>query len=82
LFVSRSVYVCKPLHVLALPLDEASAKVRTGLPNDEEQDYDIPVWAGVIPLELTAGEPIAGNRLQPGITLPAYARNYTRSQIR
>lgn len=68
--------------VLALPLDEASAKVRTGLPNDEEQDYDIPVWAGVIPLELTAGEPIASDRLQPGITLPAYARNYTRSQIK
>ncbi len=65
--------------VLALPLDEASAKVRTGLPNDEEQDYSIPVWAGVIPLELTAAEPIAGDRLQPGITLPAYARNYTRS---
>jgi len=68
--------------VLALPLDEASAKIRTGLPNDEEQDYSIPVWAGVIPLELTAGEPIEARSLQLGITLPAYARNYTRSQIR
>jgi len=68
--------------VLALHLDEASAKVRTGLPNDEEQDYDIPVWAGVIPLELTAGEPIEARSLRSGITLPTYARNYTRSQIK
>ncbi|WP_197036124.1 pyridoxamine 5'-phosphate oxidase family protein [Fischerella sp. PCC 9605] len=64
--------------VLELPLHEASAKVRTGPPNDEEQDYSIPVWAGVIPLELTASTPIADSRLQKEIILPSYLHNYTR----
>lgn len=45
--------------VLALPLSEASAKVRTGGPIDDEEDYALPVWAGVIPIALTKGEPIA-----------------------
>ena len=64
--------------VLSLPLNEASAKVRTGDPNDDEADYDLPVWAGVVPLQLTAAAPIADSRLQPGISLPAYVQNYTR----
>ncbi|MBV8883579.1 MAG: pyridoxamine 5'-phosphate oxidase family protein [Chroococcidiopsidaceae cyanobacterium CP_BM_RX_35] len=65
--------------VLELPLDEASAKVRTGPPGDEEGDYSIPVWAGVIPLELTAGTPISDPRLQSEISLPSYLHNYTRN---
>lgn len=44
--------------VLSLPLVEVSAKVRTGPPVDDEADYDLPVWAGVIPLQVTEGEPI------------------------
>ncbi len=64
--------------VLSLSLDEASAKVRTGPPNDEEADYNIPVWAGIIPLKLTASTPIADSRLQEGVTLPSYLENYTR----
>jgi nitroimidazol reductase NimA-like FMN-containing flavoprotein (pyridoxamine 5'-phosphate oxidase superfamily) len=44
--------------VLALPLEEASAKVRTGPPVDEEADYSLEVWAGVIPLRTVAGEPV------------------------
>ena len=44
--------------VLRLPIDEGSAKVRTGGPVDDDEDLDLPVWAGVIPLALTAGEPI------------------------
>jgi nitroimidazol reductase NimA-like FMN-containing flavoprotein (pyridoxamine 5'-phosphate oxidase superfamily) len=44
--------------VLGLPLDEASAKIRTGGPRDEPEDYASSIWAGVIPLELTRGEPI------------------------
>ncbi|MDX9859727.1 MAG: pyridoxamine 5'-phosphate oxidase family protein [Rhodospirillales bacterium] len=57
--------------VAALSLIEASAKVRTGGPNDEEADRALPVWAGVVPLRLTAGvpEPITG--LDPSISLPA-----------
>ena len=44
--------------VIALPLDEASAKIRTGGPVDDEEDYALPVWAGVVPLTITRGEPI------------------------
>jgi nitroimidazol reductase NimA-like FMN-containing flavoprotein (pyridoxamine 5'-phosphate oxidase superfamily) len=48
--------------VLAMPLDEASAKIRTGGPVDDDEDYALPVWAGVIPMRLTKGEPIADKR--------------------
>jgi nitroimidazol reductase NimA-like FMN-containing flavoprotein (pyridoxamine 5'-phosphate oxidase superfamily) len=47
----------KATSILRLPLDEASAKVRTGAPKDDEEDFGWPVWAGVIPLSLAAGEP-------------------------
>ncbi|MDF5717685.1 MAG: pyridoxamine 5'-phosphate oxidase family protein [Rhizonema sp. NSF051] len=63
--------------VLSLPLTEASAKVRTGPPLDDEADYSKEVWAGVLPLEVVAAAPIADPRLQQGITLPAYIQNYT-----
>ena len=53
--------------VLSLPLVEASAKIRTGPPLDDEEDYALPVWAGVIPLRLEAGEPIKDPRLPEGI---------------
>ena len=64
--------------VLSLPLIEASAKVRTGPPLDDEEDYSMPVWAGVIPLRLEAGEPIKDPRLPDGIEAPDYARDYSR----
>jgi uncharacterized protein len=58
--------------VLRLALDEASAKVRTGGPIDEEDDYDLPVWAGTIDLRQVAGDPEPDERLLPGVELPAY----------
>ena len=64
--------------VLSLLLAEASAKIRTGPPLDDEEDYDLPIWAGVIPLRLVADEPIADPRLPPGIEVPDYARRYSR----
>ena len=64
--------------VLSLPLVEASAKIRTGPPLDDEEDYALPVWAGVVPLKLEAGEPIKDPRLPEGIEVPEYARNYSR----
>jgi hypothetical protein len=64
--------------VLSLPLDEASAKIRTGPPVDDEEDYALPVWAGIIPLRLEAGEPIKDPRLPEGISVPAYAEKYRR----
>jgi hypothetical protein len=51
--------------VLALPLDEASAKVRTGPPIDDEADYALPVWAGVVPIRMERGEPVADGRVLP-----------------
>jgi uncharacterized protein len=64
--------------VLELPLVEASAKIRTGPPLDDEEDYSMSVWAGVIPLKLEAGEPIKDPRLPEGIAVPEYARHYSR----
>jgi uncharacterized protein len=64
--------------VLSLSLEEASAKIRTGPPLDDEEDYALPMWAGVIPLKLTAGEPINDPRLTNGIEAPVYAKNYQR----
>lgn len=64
--------------VLKLPLVEVSAKVRTGPPIDDEQDYGLAVWAGVVPMSLTAGAPVSDDRLAPDIETPDYARNYAR----
>ncbi len=57
----------KAIHVLVLPLDEVSAKVRTGPPLDDEEDYALPAWAGVIPLHTHAGAPLPDPRLASGI---------------
>ena len=64
--------------VLRLSLVEVSAKVRTGPPIDDEEDYQLPVWAGVVPLTIRAGRPIDDERLN-GIEPPDYARNYSRT---
>ena len=64
--------------VLALPIVEASAKIRSGAPVDDEADYSFPVWAGEIPLRVVADPPINDSRLQPGIVLPPHVKNYTR----
>jgi uncharacterized protein len=66
--------------VLSLPIDEASAKIRTGPPLDDEEDYELEVWAGVVPLRMLAGQPIADPRLLPEIDAPEYALNYSRSK--
>jgi hypothetical protein len=64
--------------VLRLDIAEASAKIRTGGPLDDDADYRLPHWAGVVPLRLASGAPIADTRLAPGIEPPAYARDYRR----
>jgi nitroimidazol reductase NimA-like FMN-containing flavoprotein (pyridoxamine 5'-phosphate oxidase superfamily) len=66
--------------VLAVPLTEASAKVRTGPPLDEEEDYELPVWAGVVPLRLVAGTPINDPRSPENSGPPKYAVEYVRSR--
>jgi uncharacterized protein len=64
--------------VLAIPLVEASAKIRTGHPTDEREDYRLPIWAGEIPLRLAADLPINDSGLLQGIEPPDYALKYSR----
>jgi len=64
--------------VLAIPLEEVSAKVRTGPPMDDEEDYALSVWAGVLPLELTPAPPLPDERLAKQIEVPEYVRRYRR----
>ena len=63
--------------VLALPLEEVSAKVRTGGPVDDEADYALPVLAGVLPLETVAQPPQPDARLKADTPLPAYLEHYS-----
>ncbi|MDT4954209.1 MAG: uncharacterized protein QOJ02_2347 [Acidobacteriota bacterium] len=68
--------------VLSLSLVEASAKIRTGPPIDDEEDMTRDVWAGELPLRVTAGEAVPDPQLQAGIELPQYIRDYSRPQAR
>jgi nitroimidazol reductase NimA-like FMN-containing flavoprotein (pyridoxamine 5'-phosphate oxidase superfamily) len=58
--------------VLAISLDEASAKIRSGGPVDDPEDMDLDIWAGVIPLALTAGDPVDDPAMRPGVPRPAH----------
>jgi uncharacterized protein len=64
--------------VLALPLAEVSAKVRTGGPVDDEPDYDLPIWAGVLPLRQVADPPVPDDRLDPSLEVPAHVATWHR----
>jgi len=64
--------------ILAIPITEASAKLRTGPPIDDEADHALKVWAGEIPVAQTFGAPIPDPQLKAGIDLPEYLRNYRR----
>ncbi len=67
---------------LAIAIEEASAKVRTGPPKDEQEDLDLPVWAGVLPLGLVPGEPQPAPDLAPDVRLPGYVAPYRRPASR
>jgi len=68
----------KATSILKLPLTEVSAKIRSGPVQDDEEDYILPVWAGVVPLHVHADTPIRDERCDPAIPLPGYAANYRR----
>lgn len=68
----------KQTAVVEITLDEVSAKVRTGGPNDEPEDIELDVWAGVLPIGLVAGSPIPAEDLKDGIDTPGYLENYRR----
>jgi hypothetical protein len=62
----------KATTVLEFLIEEASTKIRSGPPLDDEADYALPVWAGVLPLELTAGTPLPDPILPGNVETPAY----------
>ena len=67
----------KATTVLSLPLNEASAKVRTGAPKDDEEDYALPIWAGIIPLKIEVFPPIEDDRNLAGLDPPAHVGQVT-----
>jgi nitroimidazol reductase NimA-like FMN-containing flavoprotein (pyridoxamine 5'-phosphate oxidase superfamily) len=69
----------KATSVLQVPIEEFSAKVRTGPPIDDEEDYSFPTWAGVVPLEMKVGEAVGDPRLEAGREAPGYVRKYSRT---
>ena len=69
----------KATSVIEFSIEEASAKVRTGPPADDEEDYALPVWAGILPVSLEARPPIADSRLPEGIEPPPYILGPWRS---
>ena len=71
-----NVQELKATTLLVLPLQEVSAKIRRGPPIDNAEDYELDIWAGVIPLKLSVGEPIADERLKEGISIPPSVLNY------
>ena len=65
--------------VLRLSLDQASAKVRTGGPVDEPEDYELPIWAGVVPMAMTYGEPITDDASLRDVAVPDHALAFSRA---
>jgi hypothetical protein len=68
----------KATSILEMSLDEASAKVRTGGPIDEEEDYALPYWAGVLPFATGVSKPVRDPKLKRGIKPPKYVTRYRR----
>ncbi|WP_424928371.1 pyridoxamine 5'-phosphate oxidase family protein [Amaricoccus tamworthensis] len=66
----------KATMVLGMEIAEGSAKVRTGGPNDEEEDYDLPIWAGVVPVRMEVGEPVPDPRNLPGVEVPEHVKTF------
>lgn len=66
----------KATTILTMPIAEASAKIRTGGPGDDEEDYQLPIWAGVVPITTTSGELIPDGRNLPGVDVPDHLLRY------
>ncbi|HET8826244.1 MAG TPA: pyridoxamine 5'-phosphate oxidase family protein [Terriglobales bacterium] len=69
----------KATSVLEFSIEEASAKIRTGPPADDEEDYALSMWAGVLPLKLVAESPIPDSRLADGVPVPEYVGRYRKT---
>ena len=69
----------KATSVVSIPIETAAAKIRTGPPLDDDADYALPIWAGVLPLALEPGVAVADPRLVSGVDVPDYVRRYRRT---
>lgn len=70
----------KATHIVAVPIQSASAKVRVGPPGDDDEDYNLDVWAGVLPMRTVFGELDPDPRLTGGINVPDYLLKYKESK--
>ncbi|MGB1251366.1 MAG: pyridoxamine 5'-phosphate oxidase family protein [Candidatus Promineifilaceae bacterium] len=70
----------KATAVVAMEIGEASAKIRAGGPGDDDEDYALPIWAGVLPITQTVGEPIDDPLLREGIPVPEYVKDMVTAQ--
>ena len=66
----------KATTIFTIPIEEASVKIRTGGPVDDDEDYSLPIWAGVIPITHSVGAPIPDDNNLPDLTEPSHARNF------
>lgn len=64
--------------LISMTIEEGTAKIREGHPSDDEEDYDLPVWAGVIPIQQHIMAPVDDEQLTEGISVPDYVLNYSR----
>ena len=71
---AATVKEMKATTVLSMPLTEASVKVRSGPPGDDEEDYALPIWAGVVPVAMSVLDPVADPRNLVDLEAPAHAR--------
>jgi uncharacterized protein len=69
----------KATSVLRLSMSEASAKVRTGPPGDDEEDYDLPIWAGVVPLVTSYGPPVTDPAMRMEVDIPAHVVDFRQA---
>jgi nitroimidazol reductase NimA-like FMN-containing flavoprotein (pyridoxamine 5'-phosphate oxidase superfamily) len=68
----------KATSLVAVSIDSASAKVRTGPPEDDEEDYGLPIWAGLLPIRQSVMDPLADPRMEMDVPLPGYLKSYRR----
>ena len=72
----------KATTVLSMPLEEVSAKVRVGPPKDDDEDYALPIWAGVLPMSVTTGAPEPDPKLMAGVAMPEHIWNFVLDRHR
>lgn len=63
--------------VLSMPIDEASVKIRTGGPVGDDEDYELPIWAGVVPVRQMLGDPVPDDKNLPSIDVPSHVKMFT-----